>query len=116
MRREILTILASAPARTRTVTDLVAAVRLPQPDVSKRLGVLRRAGLVSVRRQGQHRLYTVEAERLKPMNEWIKTFEALWDDQARRIRDHAEAVARRTRQSKAETDAPNPRIAKDPPR
>jgi DNA-binding transcriptional ArsR family regulator len=89
-RRQILTFLA---ADERDVSEIVVAVGLDQPSVSKHLGVLRRVGLVRVRRNGRHRLYRTNAEALKPMHEWTKTFERYWSHQLQRVKERAEAIA-----------------------
>jgi DNA-binding transcriptional ArsR family regulator len=87
-RRQILTFLA---ADERDVSEIVVAVGLDQPSVSKHLGVLRRVGLVRVRRNGRHRLYRTNAEALKPMHEWTETFERFWRHQLNRVKERAEA-------------------------
>jgi DNA-binding transcriptional ArsR family regulator len=73
---------------------LVLALELPQPAVSKHLGVLRKVGLVAVIKQGKQRVYNLEAEKLKTVHEWVKTFEKLWDHQLDRIKERAERRAR----------------------
>jgi DNA-binding transcriptional ArsR family regulator len=90
-RRQIIELLArerSLPAGT-----IVLAVGLPQPAVSKHLGVLRKVGIVSVTKQGQHRVYVLNLDRLRPVHDWVKTFERYWDHQLDRIRARAEARA-----------------------
>ena len=87
-RRQILTFLA---ADERQVGEIVVAVGLDQPSVSKHLGVLRRVGLVRVRRNGRHRLYRTNAEALKPMHDWTETFERFWRHQLNRVKERAEA-------------------------
>ena len=87
-RRLILTYLAD---NERQVGDIVAAVGLDQPSVSKHLGVLRRVGLVHVRRNGRHRLYRTNAEAIRPVHEWTETFERYWRHQLERIKERAEA-------------------------
>jgi len=87
-RRLILTYLAD---NERQVGDIVAAVGLDQPSVSKHLGVLRRVGLVHVRRNGRHRLYRTNAEAIRPLYEWTETFERYWRHQLNRIKERAEA-------------------------
>src|SRR5579863_3490849 len=86
-RRQILTFLAGDE---RQVSDIVVAIGLDQPSVSKHLGVLRRVGLVRVRRNGRHRLYRTNAHALKPIHEWTKTFERLWQHQLLRVKERAE--------------------------
>jgi DNA-binding transcriptional ArsR family regulator len=67
---------------------------LPLPAVSKHLGVLRKVGVVAVIKQGKQRVYHLEAEKLRPVHDWVKTFEELWDHQLDRIKERAERRAR----------------------
>jgi|SRR5688572_19549628 DNA-binding transcriptional ArsR family regulator len=91
-RRAIIDILAGGSARA--VGDLVETLNIPQPAVSKHLGVLRKVGLVTVRKQGQHRLYELNAEELKPVHEWVKNFERFWSHHVDRIKERAERLAK----------------------
>jgi DNA-binding transcriptional ArsR family regulator len=86
-RRQILSYLAH---HERKVGDIVAAMRLDQPSVSKHLGVLRDVGLVCVRRDGRHKLYRTNAEAIRPLHEWAGTFEQLWRHQLSRVKELAE--------------------------
>jgi DNA-binding transcriptional ArsR family regulator len=87
-RRQILTFLASDE---RQVGEIVLAVGLDQPSVSKHLGVLRRVGLVHMRRNGRHRLYRTNAAAIKPVYDWTETFERYWRHQLQRVKERAEA-------------------------
>lgn len=87
-RRQILTYLAG---NERRVGEIVAAVGLDQPSVSKHLGVLRSVGLVRVRRNGRHRLYQTNAAAIRPLHEWTRTFERYWNHQLNRVKERAEA-------------------------
>ncbi len=87
-RREILEYLAEAEL---PVGDLVVKMKLEQPSVSKHLKVLRDVGLVRVRRNGRHMMYRTNAEAIRPLYEWTKTFERLWAHQLMRIKERAEA-------------------------
>jgi DNA-binding transcriptional ArsR family regulator len=87
-RRDILNYLANDE---RAVGDIVTGLGMEQPSVSKHLGVLRRVGLVRVRRHGRHMLYRTNAEAIRPMHEWTKTFERLWQHQLNRVKERAEA-------------------------
>ena len=60
------------------VNAIVEALGWRQPQVSKHLAVLRRVGLVSVRREGRKRIYRVHPERLKPVSDWIKIYRQFW--------------------------------------
>jgi DNA-binding transcriptional ArsR family regulator len=86
-RRAILSLLSG---RERPVGDIVAALALPQPSVSKHLRVLRDVGLVDVRRDGRQALYRTNAEGLRPIHEWTGRFERLWRNQLARIKERAE--------------------------
>ena len=87
-RRAIIGLLAGG--RGRAVGELVAALRRPQPAVSKHLRVLRDVGVVEVRRHGRHRVYELNAQQLKPVHDWVKTYERFWSDQLARIKARAE--------------------------
>jgi DNA-binding transcriptional ArsR family regulator len=89
-RREILDYLA---LRARTVGDIVVNLRLEQPSVSKHLRVLRDVGLVR-RRSGRHMLYRTNAEGIRPLQAWTKTFEPFWQQQLSRVKERAEAKSR----------------------
>ena len=91
-RREIISVLGGG-GRTHAVGELVKTLRLSQPAVSKHLGVLRKVGIVSVSRHGRRRLYRLNAEELKPVHDWAKTFERYWSHQLDRIKDRAERRA-----------------------
>jgi DNA-binding transcriptional ArsR family regulator len=90
-RREIIDLLA---AEEYSVGDLVIKVGLPQPAISKHLGVLRKVGLVHVLRKGQHRLYSLNARELKPVHDWVKNYERFWDEHLDAIKEAAERKAR----------------------
>jgi DNA-binding transcriptional ArsR family regulator len=99
-RREILSYLV---LRERQVGEIVAALRLDQPSVSKHLGVLRRVGLVHVRRNGRHRLYRTNAEAIRPLHEWTATFERFWQHTLVRVKQRAEAKVRGPSKSRPDT-------------
>ncbi len=90
-RREIINLLVGG--RAHAVGELVKKLQMPQPAVSKHLGVLRKVGIVSVRRHGRHRLYRLNAEELKPVHDWVKAYELYWTHQLNRIKDRAERKA-----------------------
>jgi ArsR family transcriptional regulator len=57
-----------------SVSELVHALDLSQPTVSKHLKVLREAGLVVVREEGQHRYYKLDASPLEEVEDWAIPF------------------------------------------
>ncbi|MEU8229442.1 metalloregulator ArsR/SmtB family transcription factor [Actinoplanes sp. NPDC048967] len=75
-RREILDLLADGELG---VNDLVELLGLAQPQVSKHLRVLREVDLVHVRDQGRRRLYRLNPEPLKPIQEWLSQYDSLLD-------------------------------------
>jgi len=91
-RRQILDLLSAGEL---PVNDVVASLGLAQPQVSKHLRVLRAVGLVSVRGSGRQRLYKLNAEHLKEIHDWVRTFEPFWDRQIDRIKERAERMARK---------------------
>jgi DNA-binding transcriptional ArsR family regulator len=74
-RRQILDLLR---AGEQPVQVLVQQLGLSQPAVSKHLRVLRDAGLVEVRPDGQRRLYRLRAEPLIELDEWLEPYRRLW--------------------------------------
>ncbi len=86
-RRDILSFLAP---RERPVGDIADTLGLNQPSVSKHLRVLLDVGLVEVRRDGRRMLYRTNAEGIRPLHEWTRTFEQYWNNQLRRIKERAE--------------------------
>jgi DNA-binding transcriptional ArsR family regulator len=95
-RREILEYLA---LEERTVNAIVEGLRMEQPSVSKHLRVLRDVGLVRVRRNGRHMFYRTNAEAIRPVHDWAKTFERFWTHQLSRIKERAEAKNKESQQS-----------------
>lgn len=91
-RREIIGALSDGKAHA--VGALVERLHLAQPAVSKHLGVLREVGIVSVMRRGRQRLYQLEARELKPVHDWVKSFERFWGHQLDRIKEAAELKAK----------------------
>ena len=91
-RREIVDLLARGDERD--VTELVLRLGLPQPAVSKHLGVLRKVGLVAVQKAGQRRLYRLNPRKLKPVHDWIQHFERFWTDHLDGIKQAAEQKAK----------------------
>ncbi len=63
----------------RSVGVLVERLEMSQPAVSKQLRVLRDAGLASVRRDAQWRIYRLNPEGLRELDEWLDPFRAFWE-------------------------------------
>lgn len=95
-RREILDVLIDG--RERAVSEVVEAIGMPQPSVSKHLSVLLKVGVVTVTRNGQMRMYRLNGSNLKPVHDWAKTFERYWSHQIDRIKERAEQKMRQREQ------------------
>ena len=81
-RRQILDTLAGGEL---PVNDVVHLVGLSQPQVSKHLRVLREVGVVEVREDGRQRFYRLNGKALKPIHDWIETYEQTWSDRFDRL-------------------------------
>src|SRR5687767_3343161 len=76
-RRQILDVLAGGE---QPVNELVRALGVAQPQVSKHLRVLREVGAVQVRDEGRRRLYRLNGQALKPIHDWVKRYEDSWTE------------------------------------
>ena len=75
-RRDLLDLLRERP---RVVSELVEALHLSQPTVSKHLRVLGEAGFVRVAPEGQRRIYAIDATPLAELDAWLGPYRALWN-------------------------------------
>ena len=76
-RRTVLQILREHPA---TAGELAEALPIARPGVSRHLRVLREAGLVEARQDGQRRIYTLRPEALVEVDEWLEEYRAVWQN------------------------------------
>jgi DNA-binding transcriptional ArsR family regulator len=88
-RRRILDELRAGEQPVHVIVEKVA---LSQPAVSKHLRVLREAGLVSVRADGQRRLYRIRTEPLVELDEWLEPYRRMWTASLDRLEAHVDAV------------------------
>jgi DNA-binding transcriptional ArsR family regulator len=91
-RRRILDLLLE---EERPVGDLVAALALSQPAVSKHLRVLREAGLVAVRTEAQRRIYRVRAAPLQELDTWLEPYRRLWATRLDALERHLDRTSDR---------------------
>jgi DNA-binding transcriptional ArsR family regulator len=90
-RREVIAVLADG--KEYAVNDIVLRMKMAQPAISKHLGALRKAGVVTVIKRGQQRIYRLEPVALKPVHEWVKVFERYWTHKIDQIKQSAERKA-----------------------
>ena len=72
----------------RPAGDFVEALPISQPAVSKHLGVLRAAGLVTVRKDAQRRLYSLNAAPLAEIDAWLQTYRKFWSERLDALERH----------------------------
>jgi DNA-binding transcriptional ArsR family regulator len=84
-RRRILDLLRE---RERSVGDLVTALGVSQPGVSKHLRVLREAGLVIVRQDAQRRWYRLNPAPLHEIDAWLQPYRQFWSDRLDALERH----------------------------
>lgn len=77
----------------RSVNELVDAVGMHQPGVSRHLKVLRDAGLVEVRRDAQRRLYRLRPEPLQELDAWLEPYRAAWATRLDSLEQHLQKTA-----------------------
>lgn len=86
-RRRVLDLLRQ---QEHTVSELVDALDMSQPAVSKHLRVLRDAGLVDVRVDAQRRIYTLRAEPLADLDAWLAPYRKFWRGKLAALQRHLE--------------------------
>ena len=86
-RRRILDLLREGE---RPAGELVEALSISQPGVSKHLRLLRDAGLVSARAEGQRRLYRLEPSGLAQLEAWLAPYRQFWADRLAALDEHLE--------------------------
>jgi DNA-binding transcriptional ArsR family regulator len=84
-RRRVLDLLRDADL---TVGELVDALHMSQPAVSKHLRVLRDAGLVEARVDAQRRIYTLRAEPLAELDAWLEPYRQFWRGRLSSLQRH----------------------------
>lgn len=84
-RMEILSMLSDGE---RPAGDFVDALPIAQPTVSKHLSVLREAGLVTVRKDAQRRLYSLNPAPLAELDAWLARYRRFWTDRLDALEAH----------------------------
>jgi DNA-binding transcriptional ArsR family regulator len=74
-RRRIIEMVGE---RERTAGEIVEALGISQPGVSKHLRVLREAELVSVRKDAQRRVYSLKPQKLAELDAWLAPYRRFW--------------------------------------
>jgi DNA-binding transcriptional ArsR family regulator len=95
-RRQVLAVLGTEEL---SVNEIVERLGWNQPMVSKHLGVLKQVGLVTERRVGRQRLYKVNAEKLRPIFDWVTPFEKFWNERFDRLDQVLEEMKKKEKQN-----------------
>jgi DNA-binding transcriptional ArsR family regulator len=99
-RRDVLDTLIEGE---KAVGAIVEDLSMSQPQVSKHLRVLRQVGLVRCRSDGRRRLYRLERARLRPLREWLATYEQALNDRLDRVDDYLKELQQITKESGSDT-------------
>lgn len=101
-RRELIETLIG---KELSVNQVVELTQWNQPMVSKHLSVLKQVGLVSERKEGRQRVYSLNADQLKPVQIWVAQFEKYWNTQFDQLDSYlTELQTSSTRKSEASDD------------
>jgi DNA-binding transcriptional ArsR family regulator len=87
-RRAVLDLLR---AGTRPAGEIARAFPISRPAISKHLKILRRAHLVDERRQGRHRLYQLNPEPLKTIDQWLDEYRGFWTASLENLKSFVES-------------------------
>jgi DNA-binding transcriptional ArsR family regulator len=88
-RRRILDLLVGDE---KAVGELVRELSVSQPAVSKHLRILRDAGLVEVRTDGQRRVYRIRPDPLRELDDWLAPYRALWTSALDHLERHLQTM------------------------
>lgn len=100
-RRAILELICSGE---RAVNEVVDALEMDQPSVSKHLRVLREVELVRVRKDGRRRLYSARPNGLATVRRWVDRCERVWEEHLDSVKRRAESRARMEPDGESEPD------------
>lgn len=84
-RRVILTRLLDGEHSVQTLTRILG---VSQPAVSQHIKVLQTAGLITCRKDGRRRLYTLVPHGLSELSDWLEAFELFWEDRLDALEEH----------------------------
>ena len=97
-RRAILARLALGET---SVTELAEPFEMSLPAISKHLKVLERAGLIARGREAQWRPCRIEAQALKPVDDWLESYRRLWEERLDRFEDYLRKLQAKPQASKS---------------
>ncbi|KRE13548.1 ArsR family transcriptional regulator [Bosea sp. Root381] len=78
-------IVATLRGGEQQVNDIVRQAGIHQSGVSRHLRILHESGFVSVRPEGQRRLYTLRPEPFRAIDGWLEDYRRLWEERLDRF-------------------------------
>ena len=100
-RRQILDLLVQESLTAGAIAQRFG--KISRPAVSKHLAVLRRSKLVSIRKQGRERIYTLNAAPLKDVSDWVSRYQAFWDEQLESFKNYVESNPKQEAENEQES-------------
>lgn len=88
-RLEIVELLRDGP---RSVNEIAERLHLRQPQTSKHLHALDRAGIVVRNARAQQRIYSLRAGAFVELESWAKSFRRLWEDRLDSLENHLKSM------------------------
>ncbi len=89
----------------RQVGDIVAQAGVHQSGVSRHLRILHESGFVSVRPDGQRRLYSLEPEPFRELERWLSQYRAIWEARLDRFGAALEQRRKHAKKNRRKSDA-----------
>jgi DNA-binding transcriptional ArsR family regulator len=90
----------------RQVNDIVEEAGIHQSGVSRHLRILHDAGFVSMRPDGQRRLYALKPEPFRALDDWLARYRSLWEARLDRFGAALEQRRKRPRNTRKEKRTP----------
>ena len=87
-RRRVLDMLSRGDL---AASAIATPFRISRPAVSRHLMVLRKAGLVSVRRRGREQIYRLSAQPLQEVFDWVENYRGFWNEKMTALADYLAA-------------------------
>ncbi|WP_212920114.1 ArsR/SmtB family transcription factor [Ornithinibacillus bavariensis] len=91
-RFNIVELLKKGP---RSVNEIVMALNIGQPQVSRHLRILSETGIVRSRTKGQMRIYSLEAQPFQDLDAWFDSFSVLWEERLDNFEDYMIDILRK---------------------
>lgn len=73
-------------AREMNVAEITAGFQVSQPAISQHLAALRRAGLVTERREGRRAFYRSDPSGLEPLTDWLQRYRQFWPERLQKLK------------------------------